>query len=136
MPETLCLMNMRIKIINLGLSITAICILLFDYFISNEFFIERGYLDIFIFLLILNISRIVFESKIRIHAIGIFTNICLLGFLLYNIQILLILCFGIGFTGRDFPLIMGAAIIVNLLFSGSSFIEIIHFKKKKTKHNN
>ena len=123
------------RIINLGLSVAVICILFIDFFVINEFYIERGYIDVFTFLLILNICRLAFENKIQVRVIGIFINLGLFGFLLYNIPILAILSFGIGFTGRSFPIIMGMAIVVNLALTWALFIETIKLIRTKTKHN-
>jgi len=71
---------MNIRVINLGLSIATICILLIDFFAIDEFYIERGYLDAFLFLLVINISRIAFEHKIQMPRIGIFINLGSLAF--------------------------------------------------------
>lgn len=126
---------MNIRVINLGLSITAICILFIDFFAVNEFYIERGYIDVFAFLLLLNIFRITFANKIQVRGIGIYINLGLLGFLLYNIPILAILSFGVGFTGRSFPVIMAIAIVVNIVFTGALLVETIKLIRTKTKHN-
>ncbi|NOQ73302.1 MAG: hypothetical protein GQ574_14955 [Crocinitomix sp.] len=126
---------MKIHAVNLGLSIAAISILFIDFFVINEFYIERGYLDVFSFLLILNIGRLALKNKIESRVFTLFVNLGLLGFLFYNLPTLAILCFGIGFTGRSFPLIMGLAIIVNLVFIGVLMIELINLIKTKAKLN-
>jgi len=126
---------MNIRTINLGFSVIVICILFIDFFVTNEFHIERGYLYVFAFLLILNICRLTLGNKIQAYVIGICINLSLLGFLIYSAAILVILSFGIGFTGRNFPLIMGLSIIVNLGFIGVLMIETMKLIKTKTKHN-
>lgn len=116
---------MNIKTIKIGLSILAICILFLDFFVINEFNIERGYLGVFALLLFLNSYRLAFGNKIQMNLICLFVNLSLLGFLFYNAQVLAILSFGIGFIGRSFPLIMGMAILVNLGLIGVLIIETI-----------
>ena len=124
-----------IKNINLFLSITAILIVLIDFFKTNEFHLERGYIDIFVLLLLLNAFRSTFGNQSRLRLIGSMIKIGLFGFLLYNITILGILSFGIGFTGRSFPLIMWLSIIINLALMVVLVVETIQINKTKIKRN-
>ncbi|MBL1281216.1 MAG: hypothetical protein COA33_013135 [Fluviicola sp.] len=126
---------MNLRIINIALSISVICILFIDFFLTNEFNVERGFLDVFVLLLILNTFRLVVENKIRMITIGICLNLGLLGFLLFNIPIFSILIFGIGFTGRSFPLIMAVAIIINFWLIGVLISETIRLIRTKIQHN-
>jgi hypothetical protein len=124
---------MKIQLLNIGLSIAIICILFVDFFGANEFNIERGYTDVFSFLLILNICRLALQNRIQLRVIGLFINLILLGILVYSLLALAILSFGIGFMGISFPAILGLSIIVNFVFISVLMNESIRLIKSKNK---
>lgn len=126
---------MKIRLLNIGLSIAIICILFVDFFGANEFYIERGYIDVFSFLLILNICRLALQNRIQFRVIGLFINLILLGILFYSLLALAFLSFGIGFTGRSFPAIIGLSIIVDLVFISVLIIETVKLIKSKNKRD-
>jgi hypothetical protein len=124
---------MKIRLLNIGLSIAIICVLFVDFFGANEFNIERGYIDVFSFLLILNICRLALQNRIQFRVIGMFINLILLGILFYSLLVFVILSFGIGFTGRSFPKILGLSIVVGFVFISVLMNETIRLIKSKNK---
>lgn len=121
---------MKIRKFNLGLSLVTISVLIFDFVITKELTIERGYLDIFVFFLALNIFRLLRSNNEKHLVAGLIINFVLLGFLVHGIFMLLILSFGIGFTGRSFPSIMIASWLLNLILMIVLGIESNFLSKK------
>jgi predicted Na+-dependent transporter len=115
------------------LSLFSIITLFFDYFITDEFNIEGAYLYLLVFLLVFSMYFTIKKPQFRI--VLLILKLVLTGFLLYNIGILGIFLFGVGFTGRDFPIILAVAIILNIWFLAIFIIEVGAYLTRETDLN-
>jgi hypothetical protein len=124
-----------IKNINILLSITGIIILVFDLSITNEFDFESPYIFSVLGLLILNIFRQI-NSKIKSRKlINVLNNLLLLVLITFNLYSLLIMSFGVGFMGRDYPFIMTIAGIYNFVFIPFVIYDLGFDEKKRSESN-
>lgn len=124
---------MTFKNLNPSISFVAICLLSIDFFIVDEFKIELIYFVILCSLLILNVTRLIVKYNTQKVLFGLIINIGIIGFLLFNTYVLAILSFGVGFTGRTYPLIMGLSVLINSGFIIVSFQESKRLITKKDK---
>ena len=125
--EIIMMRELRFKIfrfINIGLSVVFLAVLFIDFIVVNEFHIERGFLDILTVLLVLNIIRLSVWYHSKKWLFGVLISLGILGFLLCIIYVLPILFFGIGYSGRETPIIMTISVIVTFLFIPVLFQEI------------
>lgn len=99
---------------NFIFTVLAILILVIDYFYTTEFNIESSFLILGLSLLCLNLLRLIFWTRFEHFKGGILVNLGLIVLLLYGIPELAYVSFGVGFTGRDIPIILGIAIITTI----------------------
>lgn len=105
-----------IRKINITLSTLGLIILVFDLKVTNEFKMESAYVIGVFTLLIFNIYSQLKSSIRSVTLIKKITNTCMLALVSYNLFTVLILSFGVGFTGREFPLIMTITALYNFIF--------------------
>ncbi len=102
--------------LNSLLSIIGIVILMLDWNMTNEFNIEAPYIFAALGLLLLNCFRQMNPTFRSRKIVNVTNNLLLLGLITFNLYSILILSFGVGFTGRDYPFIMIIAGMYHFVF--------------------
>jgi hypothetical protein len=102
--------NKFLRSVNIFFSLLSIVLLLTDYFITTEFFLEPAFTVMTILFFGLNILRLTVWKSFYPVLFDILMNIAIAALLLFDLRMLSIFLFGVGFTGRETPFIMTAAV--------------------------
>lgn len=117
--------NYKFTLSVLSIIVLSIIILNFDYFVTNEFEIESGFLVCINGLLIIYSLRLIGITKFN-SFLSITIILLTLIISLYCLSILFILSFGYGFSGREVTKIWIAGFITNVGLLILVSLDIIH----------
>ena len=113
------------------ISVIGLIILLYDFFLTDEFRLEGSYVISLSVIVFLNSVRL-FHSKLNkdIRLAALFNTI-LISLLGYNNWILFLIMFGNGYFGKENPPIFDLAILVNSIMILFIMIECVTFIKNR-----
>ena len=113
------------------ISLIGLIVLLYDFFLTDEFRLESSYVASLSFAIIINSVRLLHPKLNRNIGLAILSNSILLGFLGYTIWMLFWTMWGNGYFGRENPLISDLAISLNSIMILFMMIEFVIFIKSR-----